>query len=343
MGFVSKTNKALKGAQKAAGFAVRRDGTLQPAVEVSLSKLLSVQRPMVLAYLRTMRRRNPDASPQELADIIGKHYRNVAMGSGAAVGAVAVFPGLGTTAALGVSAAETAGFLEASALYAQAMAELHGMTIVDRPRANALVLGLMLGKAGRKLVRQFSEDAGVAGQTNVERTGRAWASMVTQSIPSNLLNSLIKKMRDEMIKRYSTKTIGSTIGRILPFGLGAAVGIMVNRSMANVVIKSASSAFGDMPDDFIAETDPRITSLREDRKILSSLKKLGALVGKRKKSDDGSGDSADSAASGELSMVDDIAELDEGASDGAEAEAASVASGTAASGTADDGPRTHRG
>lgn len=329
MGFVSKANKALKGAQKAAGFAVRRDGTLQPAVEVSLSKLLSVQRPMVLAYLRTMRRRNPDVSPQELADIIGKHYRNVAMGSGAAVGAVAVVPGLGTTAALGVSAAETAGFLEASALYAQAMAELHGMTIVDRPRANALVLGLMLGKAGRKLVRQFSEDAGIAGQTNVERTGRAWAATITQTIPSNLLNSLIKKMRDEMIKRYGTKTLGSTVGRILPFGLGAAVGIMVNRSMANVVIKSASSAFGTMPGDFIAETDPRITSLRKDRKTLSSLKKIGALVGKRKKSD------------GETSMADDIADAqDAEALENAEAVQAQVG---AASGSAADAPRTHRG
>ena len=329
MGLVSKTNKALKGAQKAAGFAVRRDGTLQPAVEVSLSKLLSVQRPMVLAYLRTMRRRNPNASPQELADIIGKHYRNVAMGSGAAVGAVAVFPGLGTTAALGVSAAETAGFLEASALYAQAMAELHGMTIVDRPRANALVLGLMLGKAGRKLVRQFSEDAGVAGQTNVERTGRAWAATITQTIPSNLLNSLIKKMRDEMIKRYGTKTIGSTVGRILPFGLGAAVGIMVNRSMANVVIKSAYSAFGTMPGDFIAETDPRITSLRKDRKTLGSLKKIGALVGKRKKSD------------GESSMVDDISDAQNAeALESAEAAQAQVG---AASGSAADAPRTHRG
>ena len=322
---MSKTSKALQGAQKAAGFAVRRDGTLQPAVEVSLSKLLSVQRPMVLAYLRTMRRRNPSASPQELADIIGKHYRNVAMGSGAAVGAVAVFPGLGTTAALGVSAAETAGFLEASALYAQAMAELHGMTIVDRPRANALVLGLMLGKAGRKLVRQFSEDTGVAGQTNVERTGRAWASTVTQTIPSNLLNSLIKKMRDEMIKRYGTKTVGSTVGRILPFGLGAAVGIMVNRSMANVVIKSAAGAFGPMPGDFIAETDPRITSLREDRKSLSSLKKIGALIGRRRKTADD--------ASAEPSMIDDIAAIEEAA----EAEGADAAPGAAA-----DGPRTHR-
>ncbi|OFS25582.1 hypothetical protein [Brevibacterium sp. HMSC07C04] len=322
---MSKTSKALHGAQKAAGFAVRRDGTLQPAVEVSLSKLLSVQRPMVLAYLRTMRRRNPSASPQELADIIGKHYRNVAMGSGAAVGAVAVFPGLGTTAALGVSAAETAGFLEASALYAQAMAELHGMTIVDRPRANALVLGLMLGKAGRKLVRQFSEDTGVAGQTNVERTGRAWASTVTQTIPSNLLNSLIKKMRDEMIKRYGTKTVGSTVGRILPFGLGAAVGIMVNRSMANVVIKSAAGAFGPMPGDFIAETDPRITSLREDRKSLSSLKKIGALIGRRRKTADD--------ASAEPSMIDDIAAIEEAA----EAEGAD-----AALGAAEDGPRTHR-
>lgn len=284
--------------------AVRRDGTLQPVVETSLTRVLSVQRPMVLAYLRMMRRRSPHASPQELAEIIGKHYRNVVMGSGAAVGAVAVVPGLGTTAALGVSAAETAGFLEASALYAQAMAELHGMTITDRPRANALVLGLMLGKAGRKLVRQFSEDAGVPGMTNVERTCRSWATMVTNTIPSNLLNSLIKKMRDELIKRYGTKTVGSTIGRILPFGLGAAVGVMVNRSMASVVIKSASTAFGTMPNDFIAETDPRITSLRSDRKKLMSLTWVSELVGRGKgKKKDASDDTG-----GDLELHDDMIE-----------------------------------
>ncbi|HJH12436.1 MAG TPA: hypothetical protein K8U86_02065, partial [Brevibacterium ravenspurgense] len=156
---------------------------------------------------------------------------------------------------------------------------------------------------------------------------------ITQTIPSNLLNSLIKKMRDEMIKRYGTKTIGSTVGRILPFGLGAAVGIMVNRSMANVVIKSAYSAFGTMPGDFIAETDPRITSLRKDRKTLGSLKKIGALVGKRKKSD------------GESSMVDDISDAQNAeALESAEAAQAQVgaASGAAADGHAADGPRTHR-
>ena len=132
-------------------------------------------------------------------------------------------------------------------------------------------------------------------------------------------------MRDEMIKRYGTKTVGSTVGRILPFGLGAAVGIMVNRSMANVVIKSAAGAFGPMPGDFIAETDPRITSLREDRKSLSSLKKIGALIGRRRKTADD--------ASAEPSMIDDIAAIEEAA----EAEGAD-----AAPGAAEDGPRTHR-
>lgn len=329
MGAVSKTNRFLRGAQKAAGVAVRRDGTLQPAVETALTRVLSVQRPVVLAYLRMMRRRSPHASPQELAEIISVHYRNVVMGSGAAVGAVAVVPGLGTTAALGVSAAETAGFLEASALYAQAMAELHGMTITDRPRANALVLGLMLGKSGRRLVRQFSEDAGVAGMTNIERTGRSWATMVTNTIPSNLLNSLIKKMRDELIKRYGTKTVGSTIGRILPFGLGAAVGILVNRSMASVVIKSASTAFGAMPEDFIAETDPRITSLRSDRRKLLSLTWVAELVGrgKGKKKHDGKDGSA------ELELREDMI-------------AAQVAEGADHADSADfarsERPRTHR-
>src|SRR5699024_1141563 len=60
----------------------------------------------------------------------------------------------------GVASAETAGFLESTALFAQAVSEIHGLPVQDAKRANALVLGLMLGKDGKNLVPRFRQQNG---------------------------------------------------------------------------------------------------------------------------------------------------------------------------------------
>ncbi|MGO2643538.1 MAG: hypothetical protein ACTH9Q_11760, partial [Brevibacterium aurantiacum] len=157
---MAKPSVAKKGLDKAAKFAVNEDGSLNPRAQSMLSRLLSVQRPVALAYVRSLRRRNPDATPEELIKIIRRHYLALTTSGGVAVGATAAVPGLGTTAALGVATAETAGFLEGTALFAQAISEIHGLPVQDSKRANALVLGLMLGKDGKNLVQKFSKQSG---------------------------------------------------------------------------------------------------------------------------------------------------------------------------------------
>ncbi|MGO2862586.1 MAG: hypothetical protein ACTIC1_15610, partial [Brevibacterium sp.] len=157
---MARSSVAKKGLDKAAKLAVNDDGSLNPRAQSMLSKLLSVQRPVALAYVRSLRRRNPDATPEELIKIIRRHYLTLTTSGGAAVGATAAVPGLGTTAALGVATAETAGFLEGTALFAQAISEIHGLPVADAKRANALVLGLMLGKDGKNLVQKFSKQSG---------------------------------------------------------------------------------------------------------------------------------------------------------------------------------------
>ena len=103
------------GLGRAAGMMVNEDGTLHPKAEGGVRRLLSVQRPIVLAYLRSLRRRHPEATPADIAEIVRSHYVNLTTGGGAAVGATAVVPGIRTGAAMGVAAVETAGFLEGSA------------------------------------------------------------------------------------------------------------------------------------------------------------------------------------------------------------------------------------
>lgn len=258
-----------KGAAKATDYAFQEDGTLKPGPAGVLSKALSVQRPVVLAYVRSVRRRNPEATPDELITIIAKHYLLVSTGTGAAVGATAVIPGLGTAAALGVAAAETGGFLELSALFAQSMAEVHGIAVSDQKRANALVMGLMLGKSGKDLVKRF------AGQSSGgEKLTGNWGSLVAGSLPAGVVDQLTRRMRKMIIKRYAARSAASTFGRILPFGIGAVIGGAVNHKLAKNVVENAANAFGPAPAQFSEELNPKETDPKTDSDLMAGFKKF---------------------------------------------------------------------
>ncbi len=71
--------------------------------------MLSVQRPVVVAHVRALRRRHPRSSPAEIIQILEREYLAAVTTGGAAVGASAVIPGVGMAAALGLSGVETVG------------------------------------------------------------------------------------------------------------------------------------------------------------------------------------------------------------------------------------------
>src|ERR1700712_2857757 len=143
-------------------------------------RLLSVHRPVVLAHLRSIRKHNPTASPEDVIRVLEKRYVAAVTAGGAATGAAAVVPGVGTVASLGISGAETVGFLEASALFAQSVAELHGVASADPERSSTMVMALMLGPAGANLVQQF---AGEVTGTAAPRSAY-WGRLVTKRLPT---------------------------------------------------------------------------------------------------------------------------------------------------------------
>ena len=275
---MAKSSVAKKGLGKAAKLAVNDDGTLNPQAQSMLSRLLSVQRPVALAYVRSLRRKHPDASPEELITVIRRHYLTLTTSGGAAVGATAAVPGLGTTAALGVASAETAGFLEGTALFAQAVSEIHGLPVQDAKRANALVLGLMLGKDGKNLVQRFSKKNG-----GVESMLGSWGATVTNQLPAPLVDLLVRKLRKAFIRKFAARAGGSLVGRLLPFGVGAVIGAVVNAQMARQVARESKEAFGASPTIFPIETDPEYVAPKKDRRLLSTLKNVSALVGRLRK------------------------------------------------------------
>lgn len=273
---MNKTNLARKGIGSASKLAIRKDGTVNPKAEAALRKLLSVQRPVVLAAVRQLRRAHPDATPAELHKTLDSYYKNLATGGGAAVGATAVIPGIGTGAALALAGAETAGFLEASALYSQAVAEIHGLAVREPERANALVMGLMLGQSGRELIDQFSQQASGKGKPMTS----TWGETLVTQLPTSLLGSLTTQLRKSLMKRFAAKLGGSVVGRVLPFGIGAVVGGVTNRTMAGKVIEHAHTAFGAPPATFSEELRVDVSSPKKDADLLAGFRRL---VNNRKK------------------------------------------------------------
>lgn len=216
-----------------------------PAWNGWLDRAISVQRPAVVAHVARVRRRHPDASPAQVIEILERQYLTAVTSGGAAVGASAVIPGVGMIASLGLSGAETVGFLEASALFAQSVTEVHGITVEDPERARALVMAMMLGAPGTQLVKQLAGQAG-GGQ------GRTafWGELVTSSLPKSAISGIGGKLRASFVKRFLTRQGTSVLGRAIPFGIGAVVGGLGNHALGRKVVQSSRSAFGPPPAHF---------------------------------------------------------------------------------------------
>ncbi|WP_210479212.1 hypothetical protein [Naasia sp. SYSU D00948] len=215
--------------------------------------LMAVHRPLVLANIRRIRRRHPNATPEQLIRVLERDYLNAVTAGGAAVGASAAVPGVGTGASLVLSGAETAAFLEASALFAQSVAEIHGIAVVEPERSRALVMALMLGASGKDLVRQFAGQVGRGGQP----LNAYWGELITNSLPKAVVGQLTDRIKKSFMKRFVVRQGGSVLGRLVPFGIGAVVGGTGNRLLGRKVVQSAREAFPPPPLVLRAELEPQ--------------------------------------------------------------------------------------
>ncbi len=232
-------------------------GQLPSGVAKGFDRLMAIHRPAVLAHIRDIRRRNPGATPDQLIVILERRYLTAVTTGGAAVGATAVIPGVGTGITLALSGVETAGFLEATALFAQSVSEVHNIAIEDPDRARALVMTMMLGREGSDLVRQL------AGQFSGGGTARTayWGELVTTSMPRAILGPLTDRLKSAFIRQFAAKGGASLIGKAVPFGIGAVIGGVGNRILGRKVVLSSRLAFGQPPQHYRQELDPRVREI----------------------------------------------------------------------------------
>jgi hypothetical protein len=217
----------------------------------TLDKVLSVQRPVVLAHIRSIRRSRPDATPAQIITTLERRYLAAVTSGGALVGATAAIPAVGTVASLALSTAETAGFLEASALFAQSVTEVHGIAVTDPERARTLVMAMILGSAGSDLVEQLASEVVGVGPAR----SAFWGELVTKNLPKSALGGVARRLRSFFLKKFAANEGAGIVGRAIPFGIGAVIGGVGNHLLGRRVVTSSRTAFGPPPAQFPISLD----------------------------------------------------------------------------------------
>lgn len=245
-----------------------------PAAVRGLDRVLAIQRPLVLAHIRSIRLRNPQATPDQLVRILERRYLAAVTTGGAAVGATAVVPGIGTGITLALSGIETVGFVESTALFAQSLAEVHGIAIENPDRARALVMTLMLGKEGVDLVAQLTKQVSGRGTSR----SSYWGELVTKSLPRAAVGPTVDRLKAMFLKRFAAAGTTSFLGKALPFGVGAAVGGAGNHLLGRRVLTTSRRAFGVAPAVLPAELEPVTGAERVETRVLRGARYAGSAV-----------------------------------------------------------------
>lgn len=224
---------------------------VDPMLVRGLRAAMSAQRPAVLLHIRSIRRQYPAATPEQVILILERRFLNSVTLTGAGSGAAALIPGVGTAIGITVIGVETVAFFEMTALFAQSVAEIHGIVVDDEERAHNLVMALMLGGPGKDLVQQF---VGQATGVGPDRT-QYWGESITAGMPKAVVGMLNKRLRDQLVKNMALKQGGSMAGRLVPFGIGAVIGGAGNRLIGGKVVRTAQQAFGPAPARWPAELE----------------------------------------------------------------------------------------
>lgn len=254
--------------------AFDKDGNPTDGFQKTVLRALRVQRPLVLANIRRLHRKYPDDSPAQLADRLTEQYLLAVTGTGAAVGGTAIIPGVGTVAALGLSAAAVVGFMETTALYAQSIAELHGITTEDPQRAEALVMAVMLGDDGRKLLREFaSGQRGGAALPGGAANAAGLSALMGAGGKGAMSELFVQKMKKKFMKKMLVRQGAGFFGRAVPFGVGAVIGGVGNRAMGKAVVKSAQTLFGPVPTTLPGEVVEPAADAEKDEQDLAELER----------------------------------------------------------------------
>lgn len=219
-------------------------GNLPAVLHSGVEKVIGVQHSAVAYYVRLLRRVRPAATPAEIIASLEKQYLVAVTATGATLGGAAAVPGVGSSFGFALSAGETAVFLETTALFTLAVAEVYAIRVDEAERRRELVLTVVFEDGGAMLIDKVSG-----------RTGEHWSKFLTDLIPMSSLSAINKTLGHWLVTHYPRNPGAAVISKILPFGIGAGIGAAGNHAFGRMVVNASRRVFGPPPDNFDTDID----------------------------------------------------------------------------------------
>lgn len=180
---------------------------------------------------------------------VAKSFRRELTSVGAASGAVAAVPGLGTASALGVLGAEVVWFSFRAADVIMTIGALHGRTDATPEERRAWVLAVMA--YGENAADEFAALVNEIDPSALARSGAAGAVLAGLLQGDTATVEMLRRVNSTLVSRVATR-YGSrrgivAMGRLLPFGVGAAVGGGANYALSRSMVKQTTRFFDSYP------------------------------------------------------------------------------------------------
>jgi hypothetical protein len=173
--------------------------------------------------------------------------------TGAAAGAAAAAPAVGTGATLLATSAELAWFTGRAGDLILTVAALHGRPdpTVDERRAWVLAVLIYGGSARDEFARALNQ-----ASTGVTVAGP------DRKIPIASVQVANRLMSKALMRRYGAKRGAAALGRLIPLGIGAAVGATANYTAIRTLARHADEFFARLPYSAIDVDSKDITDRR---------------------------------------------------------------------------------
>jgi hypothetical protein len=175
--------------------------------------------------------------PEKLKALTDSFARQVGA-AGAVAGAAAAAPSVGTIATLATTSAELAWFTSRAGDLILTIAALHGRPAPTVEERRAWVLAVLIyGGSARD---EFSK------AINQVATGTAPATPDPR-IPIATLALANRAMSRMLLRRYGTRRGVASAVRLIPLGIGAAIGATANYAAIRALAKQADEFFARLP------------------------------------------------------------------------------------------------
>jgi hypothetical protein len=193
--------------------------------------------------LQAAARAEGDTVDERVSSVL-KSFRRELTTVGAATGAVAAAPALGTTAAASALIADLAWFGMRAADLIMTVGAIRGHTESTVEERRAWVLAVLA--FGEEAATQFTNlvreiDASLA--TGEQVTARAAGMVGGDAATLDALRRINSSLASQVLKKYGTRRSVLAVGKLLPFGIGAVVGGGANYAFVRVVGRQADRFF----------------------------------------------------------------------------------------------------